>query len=159
MSTITPPTPPMDILENTSVISKVFGYSPKTKILDYFLDFPTNDFTKKEIIEALGMSKQTFYKYFEDLEEYNLLKVNRTIGKAKLYKIDLENPMVKMIKNFEEKMSMQIAEQEAMELEETIIKPNKEKVSIKNEFMQWQKPSPPHISLMREKTKELLMAS
>jgi len=26
-------------------------------------------FTKKEIIEALGMSKRTFYKYFLDLKE------------------------------------------------------------------------------------------
>lgn len=110
----TPPTPPR-YLDNTSLISKVFGYSPKTKILDYFLDFPTNDFTKKEIIEALGMSKQTFYKYFDDLEQYGLLKVNRAIGKAKLYKIDLENPMVKTIKDFEEKMSLQIAEKEALE--------------------------------------------
>jgi hypothetical protein len=35
------------------------------RTLNYLLDFPTNDFTKKEIIHALGMSKQIFYKYFD----------------------------------------------------------------------------------------------
>ncbi|MDP3780725.1 MAG: winged helix-turn-helix domain-containing protein, partial [Nitrosopumilaceae archaeon] len=80
--------------ENQSLLMKVLGYSPKMKILDYFLDFPTNDFTKKEIIDALGMSKQTFYKYFGDMEEVGLVKVNRRIGKAKLYKVNRENAVV-----------------------------------------------------------------
>ncbi len=97
--------------ENQSLLTKVLGYSPKMKILDYFLDFPTNDFTKKEIIDALGMSKQTFYKYFGDMEEVGLVKVNRRIGKAKLYKVNRENAVVKDLVNMEKKLSLQIAEE------------------------------------------------
>ena len=48
---------------------KTLGDSPKLRIIDFFLDNPLFDFTKKEVIEALGMSKQTFYKYFPDLEK------------------------------------------------------------------------------------------
>jgi predicted transcriptional regulator len=99
-------------MDDESLIATVFGYSPQMRILNYLLDFPTNDFTKKEIIKALGMSKQTFYKYFGGLEETGMVKVNRTIGKAKLYKIDRSNPMIKTITEFERKISMQIAEQE-----------------------------------------------
>ena len=110
MSTITPPTPPG--MESQSVITEVLGYSPRVKILDYLMDFPTNDFTKKEIIEALGMSKQTFYKYFESLEKFGMVKVSRTIGKAKLYQIDSGNELVKSIRDLEMKMSLRIAEQE-----------------------------------------------
>lgn len=110
MTTITPPTPLR--MESQSVITEVLGYSPRIKILDYLLDFPTNDFTKKEIIEALGMSKQTFYKYFDSLGKYGMVKVSRTIGKAKLYKIDSGNELVKSIRDLEKKMSLQIAEQE-----------------------------------------------
>ncbi|HEY8139744.1 MAG TPA: hypothetical protein VIE86_01525 [Nitrososphaera sp.] len=98
--------------ENESLISAVFGYSPQMRILNYPLDFPTNDFTKKEIIQALGMSRQTFYKYFDSLEESEMIKVNRSIGKAKLYKIDRSNPMIKTITEFERKLSMQIADRE-----------------------------------------------
>lgn len=102
------------------LIATVFGYSPQMRILNYLLDFPTNDFTKKEIIQALGMSKQTFYKYFVNLEETGMVKVNRTIGKARLYKIDRSNPMIKTITEFEKKLSMQIAEEEEAKTKQSI---------------------------------------
>ncbi len=59
------------------------------------------------------MSKQTFYKYFDDLEEIGIVKVNRAIGKAKLYKVDQDNPIVKELSGIERKLSLQIAEKEA----------------------------------------------
>ncbi len=93
------------------LIAAVNGYSPQIKILNHLLDFPTNDFTKKEIIKALGMTKPTFYKYFDNLEESGMM-VNRSIGKAKLYKIDRSNPMIMTITEFERKLSMQIADRE-----------------------------------------------
>jgi predicted AAA+ superfamily ATPase len=108
------------MIENESLIATVFGYSPQMRILDYLLDFPTNDFTKKEIIQALGMSKQTFYKYFDGLEETGMIKVNRSIGKARLYKIDKSSPMIKTITEFERKLSMQIAEREEAKLKHPV---------------------------------------
>ena len=88
---------------------KAFGYSPKLRIIDFFLDNPLFDFTKKEVIEALGMSKQTFYKYFSDIERYGLVTVSRRIGKARLYKINLANPTVKTLRDYETQLSLQIA--------------------------------------------------
>ncbi|MEM2092153.1 MAG: winged helix-turn-helix domain-containing protein [Candidatus Bathyarchaeia archaeon] len=99
--------------EHQSILLKTFGDSPKLRIIDFFLDNPLFDFTKKEVIEALGMSKQTFYKYFKDIENYGIVKVSRKIGKAKLYKINLENPVVKMLREYETQLSLQIAGQEA----------------------------------------------
>lgn len=95
-----------------SLLIRALGDSPKLRILDYLLDFKLNDFTKKEIVEALGMSKQTFYKYFKDLEELGLVTASRKIGRATLYKINLENPIVKMLIEYEAQLSMKIAEQE-----------------------------------------------
>jgi len=92
------------------IIIKTLGDSPKLRIVDFFLDNPLFDFTKKEIIEALGISKQTFYKYFPDLEEYGIVKVSRKIGRAKLYKINLEHPLVSMLREYEKKVSLQMAE-------------------------------------------------
>jgi len=98
--------------EYQSILLKTMGDSPKLRITDFFIDNPLFDFTKKEVIEALGMSKQTFYKYFSDLEEYGIVKVSRTIGKAKLYRLNSENPMVKMLRDYEKKLSLQMAEKE-----------------------------------------------
>ena len=65
------------------------------------------------MIETLGLSKQTFYKYFPELEEYGIVEVSRKIGRAKLYKINLKHPLVNMLREYETKVSMQIAEKEA----------------------------------------------
>ena len=98
--------------EHESILIKTLGDSPKLRIIDFFLDNPLFDFTKKEVIEALGMSKQTFYKYFPDLEKYGIVKVSRKIGRAKLYKINLEHPLIEMLREYEKKISLQIAEKE-----------------------------------------------
>src|SRR2546422_9149586 len=108
------------MIKSESLIATVFGYSPQMRILNFLLDFPTNDFTKKEIIDALGMSKQTFYKYFDDLEDSGIVKVNRAIGKAKLYVVNRGNPVVKDLVNLERKMSMQIADSEEEKLKKPI---------------------------------------
>jgi DNA-binding transcriptional ArsR family regulator len=98
------------------LLTKALGNSPKLRILDYLLDYKLNDFTIKEILEAVGMSKLTFYKYFKDLEELGLVIPSRKIGRATLYKINLENPMVKMMIEYETKLSLQIAEQEEQKM-------------------------------------------
>jgi len=66
------------------------------------------------------MSQLTFYKYFKDLEDLSLVTATRKIGRATLYKVNLENPMVKMIIEYETKLSLQIAEQEAEKMRKLI---------------------------------------
>ncbi len=106
--------------EYQSILLKTLGESPKLRIIDFFLDNPLFDFTKKEVIEALGMSKQTFYKYFADIEKYGIVNISRRIGKANLYKINPENPLIKMLKEYETELSLQIAEQESEKMKKPI---------------------------------------
>ena len=105
--------------KHESILIKTLGDSPKLRIIDFLLDNPLFDFTKKEIIEALGMSKQTFYKHFPDLEKHGIVKVTRKIRKAKLYKINTQHPLIKMLKEYEKKASLEIAKQETEKIEIT----------------------------------------
>ena len=61
---------------------RTLGESPKLRIIDFFLDNPFFDFTKTDVIEALGMGRQTFYKHFKDIEKYGIVEVSRKIGRA-----------------------------------------------------------------------------
>ena len=99
---------------------KLFGYSPKLRILDIFLDNPYFDFSKSEIIRELGMSKQTFYKNFKDLEELGIVKPTRNIGRATMYRINREHPLVKRLDEIINEVSLQIAEQEAERMKKTV---------------------------------------
>jgi len=108
-------------VEHESLLIKALGNSPKLRILDYLLDYKLNDFTKTEILEALGMSKLTLYKYFKDLESLGLVTESRKIGRATLYKINLESPMVKMLIEYETQLSLRIADQEAEKSKEVVV--------------------------------------
>lgn len=52
-----------------SLLLRAFGSSPKLRIIDILLTNPFFDFSKNELVKELGMSKQTLYKCFKDLEE------------------------------------------------------------------------------------------
>ena len=100
--------------EHKSILLRTLGDSPKLRIIDFFLDNPLFDFTKKEIIEAIGMSKQTFYKYFPDLEKQGIVIVSRKIGKAKLYKLNPKHPLIETLREYEKKTSLQTAEKKTI---------------------------------------------
>ena len=76
------------------------------------MEFPRNDFTQKEIIEALGMSKTTFYKYFDDLLEFGMIKITRRIAKSKLYSINSSNYIIQSMKKNADYLSGMIADRE-----------------------------------------------
>jgi len=92
---------------------KMFVRSPKLRMLDLFLDNPHFDFSKSEIVRELGMSKQTLYKNFGDLEELGIVEVSRKIGRATMYRINVEHPLMKRLDEIVTEVSLQIAEEEA----------------------------------------------
>lgn len=96
--------------ESGSLLLRTYGNSPQMRIINYLMDFPRNDFTQKEIIEALGMSKTTFYKYFDDLVGFGMIRINRRIANSKLYSINLQSPIVQSLKKNVNYISEKIAE-------------------------------------------------
>jgi len=80
-----------------SLLIKAFGFSPKLRIIDIFLTNPYFDFSREELVKELGMGKQTLYKNFKDLEELGIAKVSRRIGRAVMYKINREHPLVRRL--------------------------------------------------------------
>jgi len=85
-------------MEEKTILIETFGNSPIIRITDFFLDNPLFDYSKEEMIKNLGISKVTFYKYFTLLESNEILKETRKIGKAKMYKLNEKNEVVKKLK-------------------------------------------------------------
>jgi len=81
-----------------SVILKLFGKSPETRIIDLFLDNPLFEFTRNEMIESLGMAKVTLFRVLPGLEGAGLIDETRKIGKASLYRLNGESPVVKSLR-------------------------------------------------------------
>ena len=95
-----------------SILLKAFGYSPKLRIIDILLTNPFFDFSKEELTRELGMSKQTLYKNFKDLEELGVVLYSRKIGRAVMYKVNRQHPMVRKLDEMTNEISLQMAEKE-----------------------------------------------
>jgi hypothetical protein len=81
---------------------------PKIKVIEFFVNNYLFDFSKKEAMEAVEMDKQTFYRYFQELEKERIIKVSRKKGKTKFYKINLKHPFVQKLIKFERRVFRQI---------------------------------------------------
>ena len=95
-----------------SILLKAFGYSPKLRIIDIFLTSQFFDFSKEELARELSMSKQTVYKNFKDLEELGVVEYSRKIGRAVMYKLNRQHPVVRKLDEMTNEISLQIAEKE-----------------------------------------------
>jgi len=73
------------------------------------MDNPLFDFTRGEMIKALGMNKRTLYRTMPKLEEMNIAKVSRKIGKAKLYTLNRDSPIVACLRSIEKELSTSTA--------------------------------------------------
>lgn len=106
----------MSMSVSERLVFRIYGKSPTIKIVDFLLSFPKNEFTTMEIIDDLGMSKTTFYKYFGDLLDMGMVNINPNSVKPKLYSINLENPLIHNIRNTIDFVSERIADKESLKL-------------------------------------------
>ena len=81
--------------DRESILLTLFGASPKTRLLDLFMDNPLFEFTRNEMMEALGMAKVTLYGTLPDLEAGGVIRETRKIGKASLYRLNGDSAVVK----------------------------------------------------------------
>ncbi|KXA97324.1 hypothetical protein AKJ38_01485 [candidate division MSBL1 archaeon SCGC-AAA259I14] len=90
-----------------SLLLQALGETPKLRILDFLIDNPLFDFSKKEIIEGSGVSKATFYKYWDEIEGSGFVKETRKYGKTILYTINEDNPAVQKLMELDEALMEQ----------------------------------------------------
>ncbi|VVB65741.1 Uncharacterised protein [Candidatus Gugararchaeum adminiculabundum] len=92
-------------MSEKSPILKVFGEYPKTKVIDFLLSSSESDFSLTDIAEKSGVGRTTLYQFFYSLVEQNVVIETRKIGRAKLYKVNLESQLVQSIIELSQKES------------------------------------------------------
>ena len=81
------------------LLSDTLGKSPEIKILDHFLLHEDFAYTKSEIAKHAAISRATVYEKLPSLLEKGILVETKKIGKIILYKLNLDNPTVKKLRN------------------------------------------------------------
>lgn len=72
----------------------VMGDYPINKTLDFLIENQRTDWSIKEISDQANIGYSTLKKLMPKLLKYDLVRVNRSVGKAKLYSINKESNVV-----------------------------------------------------------------
>ncbi|MBI4182197.1 MAG: hypothetical protein HY520_04495 [Candidatus Aenigmarchaeota archaeon] len=84
-----------------SLLLELLGAQPLTRVVDYLLEKRPYDASKQEIIRETGVSRNTFFRIWDRIERFGLVKPTRTIGRATLYVLDDANPVVERLRDLE----------------------------------------------------------
>ena len=110
-------------MEEKSSLILVFGDTPLIRILDFFLaEGKYFDYSMTEIAKNAEVSWSTLHQIFPKFVKLGIVKETRQIARAKLYKLDTENPLVKELLEIDFKISKIFVEQEL----------NKQKIKLKH---------------------------
>jgi len=77
-----------------SIFLDVVGDSPTMRVLQYLIEGRDFDYTLTDLMKA-GVSWGTLHTIFPKFIKHELVVKTRTIGRAKLYKINQNSPVAK----------------------------------------------------------------
>jgi len=84
-------------MEDKSIFLEYFGSSPYIKVLDFLIQGQAFDYSMTEIAKGAEVGWSAFTNTWKQLLDKQIILPTRTIGNAKLFKLNKENPFVKKI--------------------------------------------------------------
>ena len=84
-----------DNMEQKSLFLKAYGNNPKLNVLDFLVTFQEFDYSMKDIAKNAKIGYNTLKLFWKDLVDRKIVSQTRVVGKAKMYKLNKENPEVK----------------------------------------------------------------
>lgn len=105
------------MMEDKSLFVEFFGDYPIIRVLDFLIENNIFDYSKKDICKNANLSWNTLEKFWDKLEEKDIVSFTRKVGKAKMYKLNSKNPAVEKLIELD-KYLMQKSMKEIDETEE-----------------------------------------
>ncbi|MEK6964558.1 MAG: hypothetical protein AABX70_09155 [Nanoarchaeota archaeon] len=75
----------------------VFGSSPTIKVIDFLIEHQEFDYSLTDIAKQSDIAWSTLHQFWPDFVRSSMVQKTRKIGRAELYKLNLQNPLVKKI--------------------------------------------------------------
>ena len=111
-------------MEQISSFRIVFGNSPIVKVIDFFLDNREFDYSLTDIAKNSDIGWSALHQFRSNFVKLEIVTKTRKIGRAELYKLNSNSPLVKKLIEIDVDISKKLLHEE--------INKQKLKVSIKN---------------------------
>jgi len=83
-----------------TIFLETFGDSPINRVLDFLVVNEDFDYSMTDIATQSGIGYSTLKLFWNKLEKDKIVIQTRVVGRAKMYRIYLENPVVKKFMDF-----------------------------------------------------------
>lgn len=84
-----------------SLILDFLGEGTINRVVDYLMEKRPFDSTKEEIMKETGVSRNTFFRVWGQIEQFHMVRKVRTVGRASLYLLNDDSPVVKKLLELE----------------------------------------------------------
>ncbi len=84
-------------MEEKSSFRVIFGDSPIVKVVDFFLDNREFDYSMTDIAKNSDVGWSTLHQFWSSIVKLGVVTKTRRIGRAELYKLNANSPIVKKL--------------------------------------------------------------
>ena len=84
-------------MEETTIFRETLGNSPVIRVLDFLIEGRGLDYSLTDIAENANIGWTTLHRIWDNLLRFNIVIPTREIGRAKLFKLNEENPAVERL--------------------------------------------------------------
>ena len=110
-------------MENTTLFMEFFGTkNPVLKALDFLIDNEAYDHSKSDIARGAGISRTTLYNVWKVIEGNGVVVATREVGRARMYKLNKKNPIVKKFMELDDVISDHCAPRAENEMPITVVR-------------------------------------
>ena len=85
-------------MESKSLFLQAYGDNPKLRVMDFLIVFEDFDYSMKFIAKNSGIGYTTLKEFWPEFVKRKIVKQTRVVGKAKMFKLNLENPEVQLFR-------------------------------------------------------------
>ncbi len=90
------------MMKETTIFREALGDSPVIRVLDFLIEGRGLDYSLTDIAKNANIGWTTLHRIWDNLLRLNIVIPTRKIGRAKLFKLNEENPAVeKLIKLYD----------------------------------------------------------
>ena len=87
-------------METKTAFLQVFGDSPMLRVMDFLIVNEDFDYSMTDIASQSGVGYSTLKLFWKKIEESKIVKQTRVVGKAKMYRLNFDNSIIKKFRDF-----------------------------------------------------------
>ncbi len=87
-------------MQTKTAFLQIFGESPVLRVLDFLVVNEDFDYSMTDIASLSGVGYSTLKLFWNRLEDAKIMKQTRIVGKAKMYRLNFDNPVVNKFRDF-----------------------------------------------------------